>query len=196
MRSYPTKSDTVTSTDYALAKHLEYIRSLHGLSLQEVAIKSGVSRATLSRIERGETSPTANILGKLCSTYKMSMSRLLLALESDAPRHISFDNAAKWRDPESGFTRVALSPPAENYTTELAWGELPEGADLTYDNPPMEGLEQHIVVLKGQLHLTFNSTQFEVNTMDCVALKLHGSSRFRNLGPGNAEYLIVNSKPL
>ena len=196
MRKYPDNNKPNEFTELALAKHLESTRSRHGLSLDEVAVRSGVSRATLSRIERGETSPTAHVLGKLCATYKTTMSRLLMALEVDTPRHIRFDNATRWRDPDSGFIRVALSPPAENYTAELAWGQLPSGANLTYDSPPIEGLEQYILLLKGQLHLTFDTKNYDLNPMDCLALKLHGSSAFRNPGKEDAEYLIINSRPL
>jgi len=190
MRKYP-KYDLV---DAALSNHLENIRNDRGMSLDMVASASGVSRATLSRIERGETSPTANALGRLCSTYKISMSRLLMAVETDAPRHLKFSDAKKWYDSESGFTRIALSPPAENYDIEVAWGRLPAGADLRYERPPLEGLEQHIILLEGQLHLTFDEEKYEMEPMDCLALKLHGSSQFQNLGDSSAKYLIINSK--
>lgn len=190
MRINPIKDKT---NDLALAKHLEKVRSERGLSLAEVAALTGISRATLSRVERAETSPTANVMGRLCAAYNTSMSRLLMALETDTPRHTRFADAAEWRDSESGFRRKALSPPAESFAVEIAWGSLPVGADLSYQKPPIEGLEQHILVLQGALSLTFNEQNFELIAMDCLALKLHGASRFRNLGDAEAQYLIINS---
>ena len=181
------------SSDLALAKHLEKVRNERGLSLDEVAALTGVSRATLSRIERAETSPTANVMGRLCTAYNTSMSRLLMALETDTPRHTRFSDADEWQDSESGFKRRALSPPTENFAVEIAWGSLPVGADLSYQKPPIEGLEQHIFVLKGALSLTFDERHFDLAAMDCLALKLHGASRFRNLGDVEAQYLIINS---
>jgi len=181
------------SNDLVLAKHLEKARNERGLSLDEVAALTGVSRATLSRIERAETSPTANVMGRLCTAYNTSMSRLLMALESDTPRHTKFSDADEWQDPESGFKRKALSAPAENFAVEIAWGSLPVGADLSYQNPPIEGLEQHILVLQGVLSLTFDEQDYDLAAMDCLALKLCGASRFRNLGDVEAQYLIINS---
>lgn len=182
------------SQDQVLIKHLERIRHERGLSLDDVATRSGISRATLSRIERGQTSPTTNTLGKLCSAYHVTMSSLMVAVESDAPRHIRFKQADMWTDPESGFRRTVVSPPAHNYQTEMAFATLPPGTDILYTSAPIEGLEQHIFLLEGELTLTFNDLSYELQALDCLALKLHGASRFQNLGSVNARYLVVNTK--
>src|SRR5690606_17551455 len=48
-----------------LAARLAALRSERGWSLQDLAQRSGVSRSNLSRIERGEISPTADVLVRL-----------------------------------------------------------------------------------------------------------------------------------
>ena len=48
-----------------LAERLAALRTAAGWSLDELATRSGVSRATLSRLERAETSPTATLLSRL-----------------------------------------------------------------------------------------------------------------------------------
>jgi transcriptional regulator with XRE-family HTH domain len=196
MRIYPNNKTPDSGDDAILARRLEEIRNDKGLSLAEVAALSGISRATLSRIERGETSPTANALGKLCSAYKVTMSRLLSAMEADSPRLLKFSDAKKWLDPDSGFTRVAISPPTENYNVEVTWGQLAAGSYIHYDAPPTEELEQHLILLEGELKLTFDDIDYEMKPMDCLALKLHGASKFRNLGRVFAKYLVINSRAL
>jgi len=57
------------SQNQALADHLRMLRVDRDLTLQELAAKSGVSRATLSRIENAEVSPTAESLGRLASAF-------------------------------------------------------------------------------------------------------------------------------
>ena len=188
--------EMINDADKVLAQHLENIRKDRGDSLEQVSIASGISRATLSRIERGETSPTANVLGRLCSAYRITMSQLLMAVEADTPRLKKFSQAQKWRDPATGFERVALSPPAECFDIEIALGELPVMADIEYGAPPVEGLEQHIVLLIGQLNLTFDGDNYEMEPFDCLSLKLQGVSRFQNKGDEAAKYLIINRKAL
>ena len=47
-----------------LAERLAAARAARGQTLDELAEASGVSRAMISRIERGESSPTAMVLGR------------------------------------------------------------------------------------------------------------------------------------
>ena len=196
MRIHPDKIIENLDTNAVLAHRLESIRNDKGFSLDELAALTDISRSTLSRIERGETSPTANVLGRLCAVYEITMSQLLSAIEPDLPRHLKFSDAKKWLDSDSGFTRVALSPPAENYNIEVTWGELLVGSGVSYEAPPKEGLEQHLILLEGNLELTFDETSYQMEPMDCLALKLHGASQFRNLGSIPAQYLVINSKTL
>lgn len=181
--------------DRALALRLEHLRRQNGLSLEEVALKSGISRATISRIERGETSPTASVLGKLCTAYGLTMSRLLAAIEEDAPRVIRRTEALKWRDPETGFERTVVSPPAKGYATEIAWGELPRGGDIRYDAAPVSGIEQHFLIFEGELLVEFSGNTYLLGAGDCLRLKINGASRVHNPGSATARYLIVNSQP-
>ena len=58
-----------SDTDTRLAQRLRQLRGERSWSLEELATKSGVSRATLSRIENHEVSPTASVLGKLCAAF-------------------------------------------------------------------------------------------------------------------------------
>lgn len=181
--------------DRALASRLESLRRQQALSLDEVAMKSGISRATISRIERGETSPTASVLGKLCSAYNLTMSRLLAGIEEDAPRLIRRADALVWRDPDTGFERTTVSPPAKGYATEVALGELPALADIRYDAPPLTGIEQHFIMLEGALHVEVGGESYDLEQGDCLRLKLHNCSRVFNPGAATARYFIINSQP-
>lgn len=196
MRINPKNENSCLSDDIALADRLEKIRNAKGYSLAEVAEHSGISRATLSRIERAETSPTANTLGRLCAAYEITMSELLSVMEPDKPRHLKFSDANKWFDPEVDFTRVAISPPTENYNVQVTWGQLSAGTNIHYEAPPQDGIEQHLILLEGELKLTFDGIDYDMKPMDCLALKLHGASLFRNLGRVYAKYLVINGKGL
>ena len=75
--------------DQRLAGRLKALRTERGWPLDELASRAGISRATLSRLENAEVSPTASVLGKLCGAYGMTMSRLMRMVEDDfAPLEI------------------------------------------------------------------------------------------------------------
>jgi len=181
--------------DRELAARLVALRQRSGLTLDDVAASSGISRATLSRIERGDTSPTAHVLGRLCASYNVTMSQLLLAAEEDAPRLIPRIDAAVWNDRDTGFVRTAMSPPARGYDIELVWGELPSGATIEYDAPPSPGMEKHIVLFEGKLQLTLGNAEYQLSRNDCLRIKVHSEISFHNPGRGCARYLVAVRKP-
>ncbi|MGE0226499.1 MAG: helix-turn-helix domain-containing protein [Acetobacteraceae bacterium] len=183
------------SVDARLAARLAALRQGCGWSLDVLAERSGISRATLSRIERGETSPTAALLGRLCAVYGHTMSRLLAEVEPDPPSLVPHQAQMVWSDPETGFCRRIVSPPARGYRAELLAGELPPGADIAYDAPPVAGLEQHVWMLAGRLDLTVDGRTHRLATGDCLRFRLFGPSRFACPGPGPARYVIAVVQP-
>lgn len=194
----PTDADT--AADLALAARLETLRRERDLSLDAAAALTGLSRATISRIERGETSPTANALGRLCNAYGLTMSRLLAAVESTAPRLLRGADATHWRDPESGFLRTLIAPPTEGYATELALGELPTGAEIRYtlDQPQRGGCapagrEQFFYLFTGELSLDIEAETYRLSPGDCLRHQGVDATRIANPGSVPARYLIINT---
>ena len=64
-----------------LATTLRLEREARAWSLAGLAERSGVSKAMISKIERGEASPTAALLGRLSGACGLSMSTLLARAE-------------------------------------------------------------------------------------------------------------------
>jgi transcriptional regulator with XRE-family HTH domain len=180
--------------DLRLAARLGALRQERGWSLDELAGRSGISRATLSRIERAETSPTAALLGRLCTAYGRTMSRLLAEVEAEPAQILRAREQPIWTDPETGFRRQNVSPPASGFCTELVLGELPVGAEIAYDAPPVPGLEHHVMVLDGALDLAIEHVTHRLLAGDCLRYRLVGSSRFACPGQEPARYLIAISK--
>ena len=181
----------IEKSDAALAQRLTDLRHSCGRTLDDVAVASGVSRATLSRIERGDTSPTAHVLGRLCACYRVTMSELLSALDSNHPKRLPRADAVVWSDPQTGFTRTAISPPAEGYSIEMVWAELPAKQTIAYSTPPSPGLEQHILLFKGLLSLTLGDDEYTLQPQDCMRMKLSSRISFHNPGHSAAKYLVA-----
>ena len=84
-----------TDRKLVLAEHLRTLRVDRGLTLQELAAKSGLSRATLSRIENGEVSPTAETLGRLASAFAVPISQLLIPFLQFTISHIAVSHLSR-----------------------------------------------------------------------------------------------------
>jgi len=72
-----------STIDQRIAHRLKELRTERGWSLDALAKRANVSRATLSRLEKAEVSGTANVLGKLCAAHGLTMSRLMRMAEDD-----------------------------------------------------------------------------------------------------------------
>ena len=179
------------NVDKALASRLSALRQNRGLSLDQAAGLSGVSRATLSRAERAETSPTAHVLGRLSAAYGITLSALLGGIGEERPSVVPRNEADFWVDPETGFQRWSISPPARGYDIELVWGELPEGARLEYPAPAYSGMEQHIVLFEGRLSYEMGGAIYILKPNDTLRIKLHGETALESCGRGAAKYLLA-----
>lgn len=85
-------------------------RENRGWSLTTLADHSGVSRAMIHKIERGESSPTATLLARLAGAFGFSMSQLIALSEVTAGTLLRHDQQPVWQDPETGYIRRHVSP--------------------------------------------------------------------------------------
>lgn len=185
-----TYSDT-TSIDQRIAQRLKDLRAERGWSLDELARRSNVSRATLSRLENAEVSPTASVLGKLCAAYGLTMSRLMHMVEDDFVPLVRRSSQAVWTDQTNGFRRRSVSPPAQPLAAEVLECELAPNTYITYDQPPRPGLEHHLLLLEGQLEVSVGGQTYDLRPGDCLRYLLFGPSAFTTPEQCSARYLLV-----
>lgn len=176
--------------DQRIARRLKGLRAERNWSLDELARRSAVSRATLSRLENAEVSPTAQALGKLCSAYGLTMSRLMHMVEDEFAPLVHRDAQPVWTDPSVGFRRRSVSPPAQSLAGEMLECELEPGARIAYDNPPRPGLEHHLLLIDGQLEVSVDGQTYALNPGDCLRYQLFGPSAFATSEHSGARYVL------
>ena len=179
-----------TSIDRRIAQRLKALRAERGWSLDELATRCSVSRATLSRLENAEVSPTASVLGKLCAAYGLTMSRLMHMVEGDFPPVVRRAVQAVWSDPEIGFRRRSVSPPAQTLAGEALECALDAGVRITYDEPPRPGLEHHLLMVEGELAVTVGGQMHDLRPGDCLRYQLFGPSAFATPANSGARYVL------
>lgn len=176
--------------DSRIATRLRQLRYAANLSLEQLETASGVSRSTLSRLEKAQTSATAETLGRLCAVFGLPVSRLLQEVEDTPSPHIAHDAQPVWHDPATGMVRRVISPPADGLTGEIIGCTLPPGTVIAYPAPPRPGLEHHLVLQEGALHVTLGDEDHRLAPGDCLRYRLRGSSRFETRPDQGATYLL------
>lgn len=62
----------------ALGQNLKKIRSIQGYSIDRIYLETpNLSRATISRIERGEADPQISTLKRIAATLKVKLTKLI-----------------------------------------------------------------------------------------------------------------------
>lgn len=181
--------------EHRIAQQLARLRAEHGWSLEALAERSGISRATLSRLERSELSPTAAMLGRLCTVYGWTLSRLMAEAETQPPNLVPLAEQAEWKDPQSGYRRRVVSPPAPGLRGEMVEVFMPAGASVAFDASPIAGLEHHLWMLEGALTLEVEGSAFHLRSGDCLRYVLSGPTRFQGTGKRAARYVVAMVRP-
>ena len=163
----------------ALGGHIRDIRLGQNLSLVDLASKSEVSRATLSRIENNEVSPTADVLARLAGALDVAISQLIQPMERPVQALVKHGDQAQWHDPVHDYHRRAVSPPSAQLSGEVLACIIGPGQTITYDHSPLAGLEHHLIMLSGTLEVSLDGQKHQLNAGDCLRYKLYGSSVFR-----------------
>lgn len=173
-----------------LAQHIRGLRLSRGLTLADLAEASTISRASLSRIENGEVSPTADTLAKLSSALRLPISQLISPLESRFEAFVPRAAQTVYHDATHGFRRRNVSPPNANLRIELVEATLEPDAAISYNNPSVPGHEHHFVLLEGGLCITVEGQTHSLSPGDCLRYRLDGVSEFR-AGPRGARYILA-----
>ena len=95
----------VDETTAQIARRLRLERDARGWSLADLAERSGVAKATISKIERQEASPTAVVLVRLAGAFDLTFAGLLIRAEGEKGRLSRAAVQPVWRDPDTGYTR-------------------------------------------------------------------------------------------
>lgn len=175
-----------------LAQHLRFLRERHGLTLAVVAERSGTSRATLSRIENADVSPTAETLGRLATVYALPISQLLSPLDDVFQPVVSRKDQAVWNDPEHDFCRRSVSPSNGQLTIELIEGQLGKDQLITYAAPAIPGQEHHVYVFSGSMEITVEDVVHDLKAGDCLRYILFGQTVFKTTSDP-CQYVIALS---
>lgn len=174
----------------SLAARIAIERETRGWSLADLAERSGVSKAMISKIEREEASPTAALLGRLSGAFGLTMSTLLARAERSGSRLSRAAEQPRWQDPATGYIRQQVAPQSD-LPLDLVRVELPPGASASFPASSYTFNHHWIWVLKGNLNFREGDTLHQLETGDCLLLGSPSECTYENRGKDLCTYLVV-----
>lgn len=176
-----------------LAQRIRVEREARGWSLAELAERSDVSKAMISKIERGEASPTAALLGKLSGAFELTLATLLARAEGAGGRRVPAADQPRWRDPGTGYLRRQVFARGD-HPVELVQVDLPTGARVDLPAASYAFIRQVVWLQAGSLTIIEGGQSTSLEAGDSYAFGPPADSAFVNPGAKPCSYLVAVSR--
>lgn len=173
-----------------IARRVRLERETRGWSLADLAEHSGVSKATISKIEREEVSPTAVVLVRLAGAFDLTLAGLLLRAEGAGKRLSRAAEQAIWRDPETGYIRkqVFIRP---DHPLEVVRVDLPAGKRVVLPASSYAHIRQVVWVLRGDLVIVEGGDRHRLSAGDCLGFGPPSEVTLANETKTTCVYVVV-----
>jgi transcriptional regulator with XRE-family HTH domain len=178
------------ASEVGLPQNLRRLRRERALTLDALAERSAVSRAMISKIERGVAVPTATVLGKLSAALDVGLSQLVGNARSREPVLLPESEQAIYRDPQSGLERRSLSPLFADRSVDLVLNTLPAGGHVVFPGHHL-GVEEYLFVRRGNLIVVTDGQRHLVSQGSTLFYPGHTVHEFHNETDELAEFFIV-----
>jgi transcriptional regulator with XRE-family HTH domain len=178
-----------------LGERIRALRRERGLTLEVLAGRSGVSRAMISKLERGEKNPTLVVAAKVAEGLGVSLSQLVGVEERREVVVVPRERRMVVRDPVTGFERQLLSPSFGGRGIEFIKNVVPGGSSSGEFPPHRRGVEEYVVVERGRLMAILGGEEYLLEEGDALYFEADVPHRFDNAGEEVCSYyLVIDSK--
>ena len=180
------------SDPIAIGGRVKALREAMGLSLRDLAERSGVGAATLSEVERGESSPTLAVAARIAVGLELTLSQLL---RIDENRHLVIVRRGSGRrSSRPGHEIEELTPPLPGQRADVSRHRLaPGSATGGSGDPPIHepGSRETVVVLSGEVELMVDGEVHPLANGDSATFDADLPHQLHNPGATTAELLAV-----
>ncbi len=176
-----------------IGKKLKSTRLRNDMTIQELAEDSGVSSNMISRIERGLTTPSVDILMKLATTFGMSISYFVEEAEKGSTIiHTRKDQGEPIFFFEDKHQILSLTQGLRDPGFTVFQDILEEGCS-SGDGGMVHTGEEFAMILDGHMEFTIDGSVYELKTGDSLVFKASHPHRWQNLNAGQTRVLWVVS---
>lgn len=182
-----------------IPERLRELRDARGFSLEDLAKRSGVSRAMLSKIERGAASPTIGLLCKITGALGVPLTRLVAEPGDRRCRMVRKEEMLPLTDALSGVTRTSVSTELKEWGIELVRYDLPAGSSTGECGGCTTGQREILHIAEGEIEVRMREATERVRAGETLLLESGGSGscgyEIRNPGKEPAVlYFVIDRR--
>ncbi|MFV0341339.1 MAG: helix-turn-helix domain-containing protein [Anaerocolumna sp.] len=163
-----------------VARNLKRIRKSRKMSLDDVADQTGVSKSMLGQIERGESNPTIETLGKIVSGLRVSFAALVSAEKTDVII-VEKQELVPSKSSEGKYLIYEYFPYEEGRPFEIYMMEISPGASYGSGGHG-ENTFEFLTVFSGILTLSYEGKTYEIKDGDSIRFPTYADHSYSNNG--------------
>jgi transcriptional regulator with XRE-family HTH domain len=174
-----------------VGENLRHLRRKQGLSLEQLAAVSGVSRAMLGQIETGKSAPTINLLGRIAEALKVSVAGLISSHGVAGTVVVPRERATIVASGEGGFVSRALFPWGDPQNVEIY--EITVAPNHSEDfAAAAAGTKKNVVIISGELEIEVGEdSPTHLYSGDAILFNADAPHRFLNASANEAKAFLV-----
>lgn len=173
-----------------VADGLRRFRMARHLSLDELSVRSGVSRAALSQIEGAKTNPTIGVLWKIAVGLEIPLEDLLGVRGEDQVHVLRAGDAPPLRSADGRMETLLLSPGGTTSDVEVFEIRL-QGKTAHVSEAHARGTSEIVVVLTGKLLLQVDGIPYELQAGDSAYFRADVEHSYENRGAREMRFMNV-----
>lgn len=178
-----------------IGKKLKATRLRNDMTIQELAKKSTVSSNMISRIERGLTIPSVEILMKLAGAFGMSINYFVEEAENGSTViHTPRGKGEPIFFFEDKHQITSLTQGIRDPSFAVFYDTLEEGCN-SGDGGMVHTGEEFALVLEGRMEFVIEGEPYLIEEGDSITFKASLPHRWRNLNQGQTLVLWIVSPP-
>lgn len=158
--------------------NLRRLREERGLTLEQTAKRSGVSKSMLAQIERGVTSPTISTIWKISNGLKVPFTDLMSRQEAEV-EIIDHRKMGPLLESDGLYRNYPLFHYAQDRQFEIYYIELDQGARLDAEPHP-RGTQEYVMVFSGTLEVTMDGESFAVPSGSAIRFQADQPHTYQN----------------
>ncbi|WP_237152422.1 helix-turn-helix domain-containing protein [Oryzibacter oryziterrae] len=180
----------VDDTTTQIARRIRLEREVRGWSQGDLAERADVAKASISKIEREEMSPTAALLVRIAAAFDLTLAGLLIRAEGGQERVTRAVDQPLWHDPATGYRRRQLYARAE-HPVELVEVTMPAGQSVTLPAASYARIRQVLWVREGHLVITEGAQRHDLAPGDCLGFGPPADTIFANESALPCTYVVA-----
>ena len=175
-----------------LGNRLSYLRKRKKMTLDELALKSGVSKSILSQIERDMSNPTVATISRISQALEENLSDLFSKIEVENNNQIEKSHEMPSISSKDGLCNLTILGAGETVNW-LQWYILemkPKGFLDSGSHGPKTF--ENLTVIEGHIEVSCGESKVKLSKGDTFRFQSNRDHTLKNISKQKAQVLMVN----